>query len=58
MDHLTPEQKAVSPFFEHLWETRGWGLGLGIITRHHDLGREAGGRWSWSGVWSLESVDP
>ena len=32
MDHLTPEQKAASPFFENFWDARGWGLGVGMIT--------------------------
>jgi CubicO group peptidase (beta-lactamase class C family) len=32
-DQLTPEQKAASPFFERFWDSRGWGLGLSIVTR-------------------------
>ena len=30
-DHLTPEQKAASPFFENFWDTYGWGFGLGVV---------------------------
>jgi CubicO group peptidase (beta-lactamase class C family) len=29
MDHLTQQEKGVSPFFEHFWDCHGWGLGLG-----------------------------
>ena len=58
MDHLTPEQKANSPFFEHYWETRGWGLGLGVITARNDLG-EAPGRFGWDGAFGTSwYVDP
>lgn len=49
MDHLTPEQKAVSPFFERFWDTRGWGLGMGVITRHSDVA-EVPGRFGWDGA--------
>jgi CubicO group peptidase (beta-lactamase class C family) len=58
MDHLTPGQKAVSPFFEHFWETRGWGLGLGIVTARHDLA-DAPGRFGWDGAFGTSwYVDP
>ncbi len=57
-DHLTAEQKAISPFFEHFWDTRGWGLGLGIITVRHDLG-DAPGRFGWDGAFGTSwHVDP
>ena len=36
-DQLTPEQKAASPFFENFWDSRGWGLGLSIVTRRDDV---------------------
>jgi CubicO group peptidase (beta-lactamase class C family) len=29
MDHLTPGQKAASPFFENFWTVSGWGFGMG-----------------------------
>jgi CubicO group peptidase (beta-lactamase class C family) len=58
MDHLTPGQKAVSPFFEHFWETRGWGLGLGIVTARNDLA-DAPGRFGWDGAFGTSwYVDP
>jgi CubicO group peptidase (beta-lactamase class C family) len=58
VDHLTAEQKAASPFFEHFWDTRGWGLGLGVITARTDLG-EAPGRFGWDGAFGTSwYVDP
>jgi len=58
MDHLTPEQKAVSPFFEHFWETRGWGLGIGVGTKCNDLGAMPGG-FGWDGAFGTSwYVDP
>jgi CubicO group peptidase (beta-lactamase class C family) len=58
MDHLTPEQKARSPFFEHFWETRGWGLGLGVITARSDLA-DVPGRFGWDGAFGTSwYVDP
>lgn len=47
-DHLTPAQKAASPFFPGFWDNRGWGFGLSTITRRDDL---AGGPGSfgWDG---------
>jgi CubicO group peptidase (beta-lactamase class C family) len=58
MDHLTPEQKAASPFFENFWNTRGWGLGLGIITARNDLA-DVPGRFGWDGAFGTSwYVDP
>ena len=58
MDHLTEEQKAVSPFFENFWDSRGWGLGLGVTTRSVDLG-EVAGRFGWDGAFGTSwHVDP
>jgi CubicO group peptidase (beta-lactamase class C family) len=58
MDHLTPEQKAASPFFEHFWDTRGWGLGLGVITARNDLA-DVPGRFGWDGAFGTSwYVDP
>jgi CubicO group peptidase (beta-lactamase class C family) len=58
MDHLTPEQKAASPFFEHFWDTRGWGLGVGIITARNDLA-DVPGRFGWDGAFGTSwHVDP
>jgi CubicO group peptidase (beta-lactamase class C family) len=56
-DHLTPEQKAVSPFFENFWDSRGWGLGLSIVTRRADVAGP--GRFGWDGAFSTSwYVDP
>ena len=57
-DHLTPGQKAASPFFEHFWETHGWGLGLGVITARNDLA-DGPGRFGWDGAFGTSWwVDP
>jgi len=58
MDHLTPEQKVASPFFEHFWDAHGWGLGLGIITARNDLA-DVPGRFGWDGAFGTSCwVDP
>ena len=57
-DHLTPAQKAASPFFENFWNTWGWGLGLGVITARNDLA-DAPGRFGWDGAFGTSwYVDP
>lgn len=33
-DHVTPEQKARSPFSPGFWDTHGWGHAVSVITRH------------------------
>lgn len=58
MDHLTPEQKAASPFFENFWNGYGWGFGLGVITRRSDLA-SVPGRFGWDGAFGTSwHVDP
>jgi CubicO group peptidase (beta-lactamase class C family) len=58
LDHLTPEQKAASPFFPNFWSGRGWGLGLGVITGRNDLS-EVPGRFGWDGAFGTSWwVDP
>ena len=57
-DQLTPEQKAASPFFENFWDSRGWGLGLSIVTRRDDVA-SVPGRFGWDGAFSTSLyVDP
>jgi CubicO group peptidase (beta-lactamase class C family) len=57
MDHLTPEQKAASPFFPDFWDDKGWGLGLGVITRRSDL--SGVGRFGWDGAFGTSwHIDP
>jgi CubicO group peptidase (beta-lactamase class C family) len=58
MDHLTPEQKGLSAFFPNFWGTRGWGLGLGVITARGDVA-EVPGRFGWDGAFGTSwFVDP
>ena len=49
-DQLTAAQKARSPFFEGFWESRGWGLGLGVVTTRTDVA-EVPGRYGWDGAY-------
>ena len=57
-DQLTVEQKAASPFFENFWDSRGWGLGLSIVTRR-DAVAGVPGRFGWDGAFSTSLyVDP
>jgi CubicO group peptidase (beta-lactamase class C family) len=57
-DHITPEQKAVSPFFENYWEQHSWGLGMGLVTRRGDLA-SVPGRFGWDGAFATSWwVDP
>lgn len=57
-NHITTEQKAVSPFFENFWNTRGWGLGLGVITGPNDIA-DVPGRFGWDGAFGTSwYVDP
>ncbi|HEX8794130.1 MAG TPA: serine hydrolase domain-containing protein, partial [Polyangiaceae bacterium] len=57
-DQLTAEQKETSPFFPHFWDTCGWGLGLGVITRRNDVGRSPG-TFGWDGAFGTSCwIDP
>jgi CubicO group peptidase (beta-lactamase class C family) len=47
-DQLTPEQKAVSGLFPGFFDSRGWGLGLSIVTRRDDIA-SVPGRYGWDG---------
>jgi CubicO group peptidase (beta-lactamase class C family) len=49
-DHLTPEQKAASDVFPGYWESRGWGFGVSIATRRHDIA-SVPGRFGWDGAY-------
>jgi CubicO group peptidase (beta-lactamase class C family) len=58
VDHLTAEQKAISPFFENFWVTYGWGLGMGVVTARGDLAGGPG-RFGWDGAFGTSwHVDP
>jgi CubicO group peptidase (beta-lactamase class C family) len=57
-DQLTPEQKAASPFFPGIWDVRGWGLGLSMVTRRQELAGVPG-RFGWDGAFGTSwYVDP
>jgi CubicO group peptidase (beta-lactamase class C family) len=57
-DHITPAQKAASPFFESFWANRGWGFGLSIITKRDDL-PDVSGRFGWDGGYGTSAYsDP
>ncbi|HZH15316.1 MAG TPA: serine hydrolase domain-containing protein [Archangium sp.] len=43
-DHITPEQKAVSPFGPGFWDKRGWGYALSIVHKH-EPGEPRGFGW-------------
>jgi len=47
-DHLTPEQKAVSGFFPDDFDARGWGFGVGVVTRR-DSPAAPVGQYGWDG---------
>jgi CubicO group peptidase (beta-lactamase class C family) len=46
-DQLTPEQKAASPF-PGLWDNRGWGFGVCVVTRR-DSPAATPGQYGWNG---------
>jgi CubicO group peptidase (beta-lactamase class C family) len=48
MDHLTPAQKAASPFFPGFWDRTGWGFGLSVTTHRDGLGPSPGS-YGWMG---------
>jgi CubicO group peptidase (beta-lactamase class C family) len=57
-DHLTPEQKATSPFFPNFWDDHGWGLGVSVVTKRTELGGVPG-RFGWDGAFGTSwFVDP
>lgn len=57
-DQLTPGQKSASPFFDGFWDSRGWGLGMSVVTRRNDLA-EVPGRFGWDGAFGTSwYVDP
>jgi CubicO group peptidase (beta-lactamase class C family) len=47
-DHLTPAQKAVSGFFPDDFDARGWGFGVGVVTRREHPGAPVG-QYGWDG---------
>jgi CubicO group peptidase (beta-lactamase class C family) len=47
-DHLTPAQKAASPFFPGFSDTNGWGFGVAVSTARDGLGSNPGS-YGWIG---------
>ncbi len=47
-DHITPEQKALSPFFPGFWDRNGWGFGGAVVIRN-EPGHPAAGSYGWNG---------
>ena len=47
-DQLTPEQKAISGFFPGDFDARGWGFGVGIVTRREQPAAPVG-QYGWDG---------
>ena len=57
-DQLTPEQKAVSGFFPDDFDARGWGFGVGVVTRR-DSPAAPVGQYGWDGgLGSIWRNDP
>ncbi len=48
MDHLTAEQKAVTPWLPEYFDTHGWGFGLSVVTRRYDIASTVG-KYGWDG---------
>jgi CubicO group peptidase (beta-lactamase class C family) len=46
-DHLSPEQKAASPF-PGLWDNRGWGFGVCVVTGRDGVSATPG-QYGWNG---------
>jgi CubicO group peptidase (beta-lactamase class C family) len=58
MDHITAEQKSVSQFFPNFWDTYGWGLGLGVLTKRNELS-DVPGSFGWDGAFGTSlHIDP
>lgn len=57
-DHITPAQKAMSPFFPGFWEHHGWGYGGAVVTSANGAGPPAGS-YGWNGGYGTHfTVDP
>jgi CubicO group peptidase (beta-lactamase class C family) len=57
IDHITPEQKAASPYFPFSWDNLGWGFGVSVVTRRDDL-RSVGWYGWYGGTGTAWGVDP
>lgn len=58
-DHITSDQRALSPFFPDFWSERGWGLGLSVVTSPRADLASVPGRFGWDGAFGTSwHVDP
>jgi len=58
-DHITAEQKALSPFFPDFWSERGWGLGMSVVIAPRADLASVPGRFGWDGAFGTSwYVDP
>jgi CubicO group peptidase (beta-lactamase class C family) len=57
-DQLTPAQKAASGFYPDDFDARGWGFGVGVVTRRDDPSAPVG-QYGWDGgLGSIWRNDP
>jgi CubicO group peptidase (beta-lactamase class C family) len=57
-DQLTPEQKAISGFSPNDFDARGWGFGVGVVTRREHPAAPVG-QYGWDGgLGSIWRNDP
>jgi CubicO group peptidase (beta-lactamase class C family) len=47
-NHLTPQQRAIGGFFPDDFAARGWGFGVGVVTRRDDPAAPIG-QYGWDG---------
>jgi CubicO group peptidase (beta-lactamase class C family) len=57
-DQIPEEVKAASPFFPGFWDTRGWGLGLAVITTPDNVSPRPGRFGWWGGFGTTFFADP
>ena len=56
-DHITPQQKAASPFFPGFWDHQGWGYGGAVTTSRGGAGNP--GSYGWmGGLGTSVLIDP
>ncbi|MDD3837616.1 MAG: serine hydrolase domain-containing protein [Phenylobacterium sp.] len=57
-DHVTPHQKAASPFAPGFWDAEGWGFGLSVVTRCETIGPSVGSYGWFGGYGTSWRADP
>lgn len=57
-DHITPAQKAASPFFPNFWDKHGWGYGIATITAPDEISPVPGRFGWWGGFGTTFWADP